>query len=199
MKRIACAALLVMAALFLTASASQGATFAYSFTTNTGYTGAGEFSYDAATAPAVIIESGSGQTTSLRSLSLAIFSPSSTLLDSGSAVIDSVSSSPYLGFEYDTATLALSLLDNNTTASGNDVSYFVSNYVDPANVPVTPGSTTFNLFSSTRSTNTAVFLGSAAQIVVTPVPEPATTTVAGMALLAIGGLLRLRRPASSAG
>ena len=43
--------------------------------------GAGEFSYDAATAPAVIIESGSGQTTSLLSLSLAVFSPSSTLLD----------------------------------------------------------------------------------------------------------------------
>lgn len=199
MKRIACATLLVTAALFLTASASQGATFAYSFTTNTGYTGAGEFSYDAATAPAVIIESGSGQTTSLRSLSLAVFSPSTTLLDSGSAVIDSVSSSPYLGFEYDTATLALSLMDNNTTASGNDVSYFVSNYVDPANGPVTPGSTTFNLFSSTRSTNIAVFLGSAAQIVVTPVPEPATMMAAGMALLAVGGLLRLRRPASSAG
>jgi hypothetical protein len=123
--------------------------------------GAGEFSYDAATAPAVIIESGSGQTTSLLSLSLAVFSPSSTLLDSGSD--------------------------------------FVSNYVDSANTPVTPGSTTFNLFSSTRSTNTAVFLGSASQVVVTSVPEPATTTVAGIALLAIGGLLRLRRPASSAG
>lgn len=199
MKRIACAALLVTAALGLTASASQGATFAYSFTTNTGYTGAGEFSYDAATAPAVIIESGSGQTTSLLSLSLAVFSPSSTLLDSGSAVIGGVSSDPYLGFAYDTATLALSLMDNNTTSSGNDVSYFVSNYVDPANMPVTPGSTTFNLFSSTRSTNTAVFLGSASQLVVTSVPEPATTTVAGMTLLAIGGLLRLRRPTSSAG
>jgi MYXO-CTERM domain-containing protein len=90
-------------------------------------------------------------------------------------------------------------MDNNTTSSGNDVSYFVSNYVDPTNTPVTPGNTTFNLFSSTRSTNTAVFLGSASQLVVTSVPEPATTTVAGMALLAIGGLLRLRRPASSAG
>jgi hypothetical protein len=123
--------------------------------------GAGEFSYDAATAPAVIIESGSGQTTSLLSLSLAVFSPSSTLLDSGSD--------------------------------------FVSNYVDSANTPVTPGSTTFNLFSSTRSTNTAVFLGSASQVVVTSVPESATTTVAGIALLAIGGLLRLRPPASSAG
>lgn len=132
MKRIACAALFVTAALLLTASGSQGATVAYSFTTNTGYTGAGEFSYDAATAPAVIIESGSGQTTSLRSLSLAVFSPSSTLLDSGSAVIESVSSSPYLGFTYDIATLALSLMDNNTTSSGNDVSYLVSNYVDAA-------------------------------------------------------------------
>jgi len=69
MKRIAYAAVLVTAALGLAASASQGATFAYSFTTNTGYTGAGEFAYDAATAPAVIIESGSGQTTSLLSLS----------------------------------------------------------------------------------------------------------------------------------
>ena len=199
MKRIAAAALLVTAVLGFATPVSQGATFAYSFTTNTGYTGAGEFSYDAATAPAVIVESGSGPTTSLLSLSLAVFSPSSTLLDSGSAVINSVSSSPYLGFEYDTATLALSLLDNNTTASSNDVSYFVSNYVDPANAPVTPGSTTFNLFSSTRSTNTAVFLGSAAQIVVTPVPEPATTTAAGMAFLAVGGLLRRRWRALSAG
>jgi len=199
MKRIASAGLLVTAVLGFAAPVSQGATFAYSFTTNTGYTGAGEFSYDAATAPAVIVESGSGPTTSLLSLSLAVFSPSSTLLDSGSAVINSVSSSPYLGFEYDTATLALSLLDNNTTASSNDVSYFVSNYVDPANAPVTPGSTTFNLFSSTRSTNTAVFLGSAAQIVVTPVPEPATTTAAGMAFLAVGGLLRRRWRALSAG
>ena len=114
-------------------------------------------------------------------------------------MINSVSSSPYLGFEYDTATLALSLLDNNTTSSGNDVSYFVSNYVDPANAPVSPGSTTFNLFSTTRSTNTAVFLGSASQIVVTPVPEPATTTAAGMAFLAVGGLLRRRWRALSAG
>ena len=199
MKRIASVGLLVTAVLGFAAPVSQGATFAYSFTTNTGYAGAGEFSYDAATAPAVIVESGSGPTTSLLSLSLAVFSPSSTLLDSGSAVINSVSSSPYLGFEYDTATLALSLLDNNTTASSNDVSYFVSNYVDPANAPVTPGSTTFNLFSSTRSTNTAVFLGSAAQIVVTPVPEPATTTAAGMAFLAVGGLLRRRWRALSAG
>ena len=199
MKRIASTALLATVALGFTASVSQGATFAYSFTTNTGFTGAGEFSYDAVTAPAVIVESGSGPTTTLLSLSLAIFSPSSTLLDGGSAVINSVSSSPYLGFEYDTTTLALSLLDNNTTSSGNDVSYFVSNYVDPANTPVTPGSTTFNLFSSTRSTNTAVFLGSAAQIVVTPVPEPATTTAAGMAFLAVAVLLRRRRQAFSAG
>jgi len=199
MKEIAHAALLATAVLGFAASVSEGATYAYSFTTNTGYTGAGEFSYDAATAPAVIVESGSGPTTTLLSLSLAIFSPSSTLLDSGSAVINSLSSSPYLGFEYDTATLALRLLDNNTTSSGNDVSYFVSNYVDPANAPVTPGSTTCNLFSTTRSTNTAAFLGSASQIVVTAVPEPATTTAAGMAFLAVGGFLRCWRRALSAG
>ena len=192
MKRLSHAVLLATAVVGFAASVSAGATFAYSFTTNTGYTGAGEFSYDAATAPAVIVESGSGPTTTLQSLSLAVFSPSSALLDSGSAVSGGVSSSPYLGFEYNTATLALILLDNNTSSSGNDVSYFVSNYVDPANVPVTPGSTTFNLFSSTRSTNTAVFLGAAAEIVVTPVPEPAPMTVFGP------GLLALRR-ATSAG
>ena len=198
MKRLSHAVLLATAVVGFAASVSAGATFAYSFTTNTGYAGAGEFSYDAATAPAVIVESGSGPTTTLQSLSLAVFSPSSALLDSGSAVSGGVSSSPYLGFEYGTATLALILLDNNTSSSGNDVSYFVSNYVDPANVPVTPGSTSFNLFSSTRSTNTAVFLGAAAEIVVTPVPEPAPMTVFGPGLLALGGLLGLRR-ATSAG
>jgi hypothetical protein len=130
MKRLSHAVLLATAVVGCAASVSAGATFAYSFTTNTGYTGAGEFSYNAATAPAVIVESGSGPTTTLQSLSLAVFSPSSALLDSGSAVSGGVSSSPYLGFEYDTATLALILLDNNTSSSGNDVSYFVSNYVD---------------------------------------------------------------------
>ena len=197
MKRLSHAVLLATAVVGFAASVSAGATFAYSFTTNTGYTGAGEFSYDAATAPAVIVESGSGPTTTLQSLSLAVFSPSSALLDSGSAVSGGVSSSPYLGFEYGTATLALILLDNNTSSSGNDVSYFVSNYVDPVNVPVTAGSTTFNLFSSTRSTNTAVFLGAAAEIVVTFVPEPALMTVFGPGLLALGGLLGLRRAASA--
>lgn len=193
MKHRSRAFLLATAVLACAALDSEGATVAYSFTTNTGYAGAGEFSYDAATAPAVIVESGSGPMTTLQSLSLAIFSPSSVLLDSGSAVIGGVSSSPYLGFSYDTSTLSLTLLDNNTTASGNDLSYFVSNYVNPANVPVTPGSTTFNLFSTTRSTTTAVFLGAASQIVVTPVPEPALLAVVGPGLLLIRGLLGRRR------
>ena len=185
MKGLAHAVLLALAALGFTASAGRAATFAYSFTTNTGYMGAGEFSYDASTAPAVIVESGSGQTTSLLTLSLAVFNPSSTLLDSGSTVIAGFSNDPYLGFAYSTATSGLTLLDNNTTSSGNDVSYFVSNYVDPDNVPVTPGSTTFNLFSSTRSTATAVFLGSASQIMVTPVPEPAPMAVVASAVLVL--------------
>lgn len=199
MNRLSRAILIAVAVLGANASLGRAATLSYSFTTNTGYTGTGMFSYDAATAPAVIVESGSGTTATLLSLSLAVFSPSSTLLDSGSAVIAGVSNDAYLGFEYTTASSTLTLLDNNTTASGNDVSYFISNYVDPANVPVTPGSTTFNLFSSTRSTNTAVFLGSASQIVVTPVPEPALMAIIGPTWLALVGLARRRQKTSSAG
>jgi len=192
------AVILAAAALAGAASAAHAATFTYSFATNTGYTGTGAFSYDAATAPAVIVESGSGPTAALLSLSLAVYGPSGTLLDSGSTVVAGVSNDSYLGFEFVTSTATLTLLDNNTTSSGNDVSYYVSNFVDPANVPVTPGSTTFNLFSTTRSTSTAVFLGSAAQIVVSPVPEPTAPAVVGPAVFLLVGLVhRVRRTAAA--
>lgn len=191
------AVILATAALAGAASAAHAATFTYSFATNTGYTGTGAFSYDAATAPALIVESGSGPTAALLSLSLAVYGPSGTLLDSGSTVVAGVSNDSYLGFEFVTSTATLTLLDNNTTSSGNDVSYYVSNFVDPANVPVPPGSTTFNLFSTTRSTSTAVFLGSAAQIVVSPVPEPTAPAVVGPAVFLLVGLVhRARRTAA---
>ena len=161
---------------------SIAADFSYSFQTDTGYVGQGTFSYDAATAPPVIIESGSGPTATLQSLSLSVFDQSSILLDSGTAISGGVSSDSYLGFQFTTATLALSLMDNSTRLLGQDVSYFISNFVDPSNTPVTPGSTTFNLFRATDSTSTATYLGSTATISVTMVPEPAAVATVGVIL-----------------
>ncbi len=179
----------VAGGLLLTGEQAIAADFTYSFQTDTGYVGQGTFSYDAATAPPVILESVSGPTTTLQSLTLSVFDPSSTLLDSGTAVSGGVSSDTYLGFEFTTATLALSLIDNSTRALGKDVSYFISNFVDPSNTPVTPGSTTFNLFRATDSTSTATYLGSTATISVTMVPEPSLTATVGMLL----GLAWVRR------
>jgi hypothetical protein len=164
---------------------AQAITFNYNFQTDTGYLGTGQFSYDQSTAPTIISESGAGPTKYLESLSLSVFDPANTLLDSGNSVVNGVSGSPYFQFEFNTLTQTLSLFDNSTSASGSDITYFITNFYDPSNNPVTSlGSTTFNLFKSDDITGTATFLGSTASIQVTPVPEP----TAVLSLLAIGAL-----------
>jgi hypothetical protein len=159
---------------------AQALTFNYSFVTDTGYSGKGQFSYPGN--PAMISESGSGPTNFLQSLSLSVFSPANNLLDSGNSVVNSVSNDNFLLFEFDALTETLNILDTNTAASGSDPYYFISNAVAPSYTPVAPGSTTFNLFAFS-STNGATFLGSASSIQVSSVPEPSV-----LGLLALGGL-----------
>lgn len=167
---------------------AQATTFNYSFHTNTNYTGKGQFSYDGN--PAMISESGSGPTNFLQFLSLSVFDPANNLLDSGNSVVGGISNDSFFLFEFDALTETMNLLDTNTAASGQDPYYFISNAVDPSYMPVTPGSTTFNLFAfspSTGTTGTAIFLGSASSIQVSRVPEPASV----LGLLAFGALVSL--------
>lgn len=164
---------------------AQATAFNYSFHTDMNYTGKGQFSYDGN--PAMISESGSGQTNFLQFLSLSVFDPANNLLDSGNSVVGGISNDSFFLFEFDALTETMNILDTNTAASGQDPYYFISNAVDPSYMPVTPGTTTFNLFAFSPSTGTAAFLGSASSIQVSRVPEPASV----LGLLAFGALVSI--------
>jgi len=159
---------------------AQALTFNYSFQTDTGYSGNGQFSYTGN--PVTVSASGSGPVAPLQSLSLSVFDPANNLLDSGNSVVNGVSNNSYLYFGFDALTETLNILDTNTAASGSDPYYFISNAVDPGYNFVGPGNTTFNLFAFS-STNVATFLGFASSIQVSSVPEPSV-----LGLLALGGL-----------
>ena len=166
-------------------NSAQAITFNYSFQTDTGYTGKGQFSYDELTAPTIISESGAGPTNFLEFLSLSVFSPTNDLLDSGNSVVNGISNDSFLLFEFDTETETLNVLDNNTEASGSDPYYFISNAVDPDYNFVGPGNTDFNLFAfSPQTPDTANYLGFADEILVSRVPEPNSV----LGLLAWGAL-----------
>jgi hypothetical protein len=176
-------AALSVAVAFSANNPAQAITFNYSFQTNTGYSGTGQFSYDELTAPPIISESGPGQTNFLKFLSLSVFDPAGNLLDSGNSVVNGISTDDFLLFKFNTLTQTLNVLDNNTAASGNNPYYFISNAVAPDGTPVMPGSTTFNLFAF--SPGSTKFLGSTPSIKVATVPEP-TSALSLLALGAIG-------------
>lgn len=99
-----------LAALALLASASSHAALvSYNFAWNgdANYSLRGQFSYDAATAPATIIESGLGPTNHLRSLSVSFFDPSNSPLQSYATVVNGVSNSAFFAFNFDTTTESL--------------------------------------------------------------------------------------------
>lgn len=174
---------------------AQAIDFDYSFKGDTGYSATGSFSYDETTAPAIISEAGSGPTNFLKSLSLSVFDPSGTLLDSGSSVVNGVSNDSFLQFQFDTQAQKLTVLDNTTPDA--EISYFLSNAVDTSGNPVTPGSTSFKLFQFTNSTTTYNVLGSAPSVQVSKaasVPEPAS--VLGVLAVGVAGVA-LRKKAAS--
>lgn len=82
-------------------------TFDYNWTGDGGYKVRGSFSYDEATAPANIVETGAGQRSNLTSLSVAFFDPSNTPLQSFNTVVNGVSNSTFFVFRFDTSTETL--------------------------------------------------------------------------------------------
>lgn len=154
---------------------AQAIEFNFNYQADTGYSATGSFSYDETTAPAVISEAGLGPTNFLQSLSLSVFAPSGTLLQSGSSVVNGVSQDSFLSFTFDTQAEKFTVLDTSTESSGKDPYYFISNFIAPDVTTVPPGSTGFNLFSFSKNTNTAQFLGTASSVQVSKsVPEPAS-------------------------
>ncbi|MBN3894999.1 MAG: PEP-CTERM sorting domain-containing protein [Nostoc sp. NOS(2021)] len=74
---------------------------------NAGYSAVGSFSYDAATAPTIISESGSGATKFLQSLNVSFLDPSNNSLGTYNTVSGGVSQSDFFTFNFDTSTQKL--------------------------------------------------------------------------------------------
>ncbi len=182
----------ILATILTTINPAQAVDFNFSWKGDNGYSATGAFSYDETNAPEVISESGAGSTKFLQSLSVSFFDPAQNLLESGSSVVNGVSSDRFLRFDFDTQSQNISVLDADI--GGTAYNYFLTDLRTPSGEVVAPGITTFNLFYRPNGTP---FLDSSSSVQVTPasVPEPTMTVGA----LVVGGLgIALRRKKASA-
>ncbi len=126
----------------------------------------------------------------LQSMSLAVLQGGSAI-DAGSTVIKGVSYEAFLHLAFDaTTTPTVSAADISTQRGGVTSYYFLSNGVNPKGVTVPFGSTGYNLFRFTISTNSIEYLASGSAFTVTAVPAPGAA-----ALLMFGALAGRRRRA----
>jgi len=160
---------------------AQAIDYNFSWKGDNGYSATGAFSYDETTAPAVISESGAGSTQFLQSLSVSFFDPGQNLLESGSSVVNGVSSDRFLRFDFDTQSRNISVLD--VDAGGTSYQYFLTDLRTPTGEVVGPGITNFNLFYRPNGTP---ILDSSSSVQVTPASVPEPTTLIGT--LVAGGL-----------
>ncbi|WP_392534290.1 PEP-CTERM sorting domain-containing protein [Nostoc sp. C117] len=88
-------------------NSAQAIDFNFNWLGNGGYSATGSFSYDEATAPTIISESGSGATNFLKSLNVSFLDPSKNLLGTYNTVAGGVSQSSFFAFNFDTSTKKL--------------------------------------------------------------------------------------------
>ncbi len=144
-----------------------------------GYSAQGSFTTKS-NAPASFSEISPGSapfaTQFLQSKSLSIFDSNNTLLQSGSQVINGISTDQFFRLDYNnTLTPNLTALNISTETPSQNPYYFIANNVDPSGTPVAVGSTAYNLFLYNRTTDNYNFLGSTSSIqATTSVPEPFT-------------------------
>ncbi|MBG1271710.1 PEP-CTERM sorting domain-containing protein [Nostoc sp. WHI] len=86
---------------------AQAIDFNFNWLGDAGYSATGSFSYDEATAPTIISESGSGATNFLQSLNVSFLDPSNNLLQTYNTVAGGVSESSFFAFNFDTSTQTL--------------------------------------------------------------------------------------------
>ena len=178
------AALALVAAPILLAPKAHATTVNINYTGMNGYTAAGRFTYNGATAPTVITEAnGLGATSTIQSFAISFYNPSKTLLETGSTVVNGMSSDNFFRLTYNTATNTISTLDADV---GGAYTYFLTNLRTPTGSVVPTGQTTFNFFNRTTA-NAALDTATSIQSTVVPtvanVPEPSTWSV-----LLAGGL-----------
>ncbi|QHG16735.1 PEP-CTERM sorting domain-containing protein [Nostoc sp. ATCC 53789] len=95
---------LALAIAITTHDLADAAEFNFNWKGDTGYSAQGSFNYDTTTAPSVISEAGLGATKNLQSLSISFFDPFSTLINSFTPVVNSVSNYSFLRFNFDNTT-----------------------------------------------------------------------------------------------
>ncbi|MBW4452373.1 MAG: PEP-CTERM sorting domain-containing protein [Nostoc indistinguendum CM1-VF10] len=92
---------LMLAIAITTNDLAYAAEFQFNWKGDTGYSAKGLFNYDTINAPSVISEAGLGATNNLQSLSISFFDPLSTLINSFTPVLSSVSNYSFLRFNFD--------------------------------------------------------------------------------------------------
>ena len=165
--------------IFLAGLTAQAATIVdFAWTGGAGYTAAGSFSYNAATTPVSFSEMpGAGPTTYVQSFTISFFDPSHALLETGSSVVNGVSTDRFFRLDYNTSTEAIGSLDGDIGTSSYQ--YFLTNLRTVDGMVVGPGVTGFNFF---YRPNADVALDAASSIRVVSVsqtPEPATLSLLG--------------------
>jgi hypothetical protein len=184
-------------------SSVQAADFVFSATFSNGYSAKGSFTTKPGTPPSFSetnpnFPNAPFTTQYLQSTSLSIFDSTNTLLQTGSPVIDGISTDGFLRLDYDNSlTPNLPALNVNTETPTQNPYYFIGNNVAPDNTgtPVPPGSTTYNLFLYNRITDKYTFLGSTPSIQATSVPESSSViSLLGFAALGVGSAFKRRKP-----
>ena len=172
---------------FLVASLpSSAATIVnFNWTGTGGYTVNGSFQYDPAATPVSFSEvPGAGPTQFIQAFHVSFFSPQLVLLETGSSIIDAVSSDRFFRLDYNTQTHVISSLDADV--GGSNYQYFLTNLRTPDGQVVAPGVTTFNLFVRTAGTPNLDIAPSVQVTSIAQTPEPAS-----FALAAVSGIAGL--------
>jgi hypothetical protein len=158
-------------------NSAQAVDFKFNWLGNAGYSAVGSFSYDEATAPTIISESGSGATNFLQSLNVSFLDPSKNLLGTYNTVAGGVSESQFFAFNFDTSTQKLSGPFDVAGGTGVIGEYFFQGTV---------GDSLF-LRQDVNQQGTSITLDqNSGSIQVSKVPEPAS--MLGLAALGMFGL-----------
>jgi hypothetical protein len=176
---------------------TYSADFTFSANFSNGYSAQGFFTTKS-NAPASFSEISPGfapfVTQFLQSQSLSIFDSTNTLLQSGSPIINGISTDQYFRLDYDNSlTPNLPVLDVNTETPSQNPYYFIANDVDISGAPIPPNSTDYKLFLYDRVTNSYTFLGSTPSIQATAVPETSSViSLLGLAALGVTSIVKSR-------
>ena len=183
-------AILLVGGATITAQAATVVNF--SWAGNGGYSAKGSFAFDAATTPTSFSEAGSGAKKYLQSFNISFFNPQNVLLETGSSVVNGISSDSFFRMDFNTQTNTFSALDADV--GGSNYQYFLTNLRTPGGQVVAPGITTYNLFVRTTGTPNLDVASTVSVTSVSQTPEPGTFgLLASIGCLGLGGVVLRRR------